>query len=94
MVRNFKMLMDSGIYTRVSKQVVRNATLLREREAKWEKDSKFRDDTFFKAVRIGDSVQTVFILLGICLGMCSGLAVFEHVKYYGPLVSLNMCLHG
>lgn len=82
MVRYFKLFVDSGIYNRVSNQVALNANILREREANLGKSEKFRyAEMSFKVVQLGDSIQTVFILLAICLGVSCCVVVFECGKY-------------
>lgn len=82
MVRYFKLFLESGIYSQISKLVWLNATILRDREVKLAKDKKFRHSaSSFKVVRLGGSIQTIFILDCICLAACICLGVLEYVKY-------------
>lgn len=87
MVRYFKTFLETRIYNQVSKQLNLNATVIREREAKLRNGEKFRDLIPFKAVRVEDSIQTIFMLLGICLASCICLAILEYAKYNGALLS-------
>lgn len=76
-----KLFLSSGIYNQVSDQFTKNETLGRETEAKLEKHEKFRHAaTSFRVVSLGDSIQTIFILLVACLAACFCLAVIEYVK--------------
>ncbi|XP_035713914.1 uncharacterized protein LOC110857739 [Folsomia candida] len=83
MVRYFKMFLDAGIYSQVANQVALDATLLRERKAKFGNYEKFRYATSFQAVRLGDSIQTTFILLTTCLAVCFCGVVVEYASYNG-----------
>ncbi|OXA47468.1 hypothetical protein Fcan01_18049 [Folsomia candida] len=63
-----KLFLEAGIYRHVTHLVNRNATPARERNSKMKgKYEKFWYTTPFKAVQLGDSIQTVFILLLTCL---------------------------
>lgn len=79
MVKYFKLFFDSGIYSPVSNRIGLNAALLREREGKDE--NKFWYSRFATAIRLGDSIQTIFILLAICVLSCVALFVVERGKY-------------
>lgn len=82
MVLCIKLFLEAGIYRHLSDLVNRNTTFLRERTAKERgENEKFVYTTDFKAVQIGDSIQTVFIMLVTCLAGCFCVAVFEFVKY-------------
>lgn len=82
LVLYIKLLMQAGIYRHVSDLVNRNATIFRERKAKARgENDKFRYTTPFKEVELGDSIQTIFIMLVTCLALCSCVMVFEHIKF-------------
>lgn len=82
MLQYFRLFMSSGIYNHVSNQVSLNDTVLRERELKSGENWKLRYETSsFQVVKLGGSIQTVFILLVTCLAACFSFLVFEYVKY-------------
>lgn len=93
MVFYFKLFLQSGIYIRVSNQVKQNATLLKEREAKKRNKDQVMDQfQYVTAIRLEDNVQTIFILLVICLGLCVCIAVVEYVKYNRAIIASRVGL--
>ncbi|OXA44262.1 hypothetical protein Fcan01_20938 [Folsomia candida] len=87
--RNYPTKSDSGIYNRELNRVRANATLSRKIEVKL---TKFRYATEVKAVQLGDSIQTIFILHGICLAVSLCLAVLEYLAGNGRIIVKRVAL--
>lgn len=82
MLQYLKTFLSSGIYSHMSDQLIINATILREREAKLKKREKLPyAATSFQVVKLGDSIQTVFILLVTCLAVCLCWFIIEYTEY-------------
>lgn len=93
MMQYFNGFLESGIYNQISNRLTINATILREREAKRGKGKgegkKGQGHTSYMDVRLEDNIQTVFILLGTCLGVCVLIAGIEYAMYI--LWSWGLC---